>query len=600
MHFMQSIKMACKSLWTNKIRSFLTMLGIIIGVFSISLLITVTQSFSNVIISSIRTKSTLSIMLNISDKLTNKNANNIISNVQPKDKNVNDYFDYTLISATTSLVANDSLECFDGDMIADFLTADRIYTMEDFENYDSMTPEEQAIVKLLLMKKKGSLKANVYDIDEKFRDIYDFKYQGDYLSGSNDILVDRIFIDTYFGTNVSNEEAVGRVITLGVTNYTNIKLIYKEPLKEFKINSIMSMITKEYEVETGKDLDGNPIKNKVSLSILNNEDGTNYTYTEVQNEDGSKSYELSINVDIIKYFTNDDLKELFNEKSKEPQYAHLFKDSEMFLKDIYEKDDTKEFKIVGVVDDSNNSLITDVFKVQELDKKEGSSSEEKESVVNTFMKNMNSSRGNCYLLLDDSNAKCLYQDKELTKDKTIVSLAYFKYKSEDVMASSTANLIVSFVTSGYGFMSEFVLVSFNTVANIVSNIMEILTVLLLVISFVSLLVGGIGIMNIMLVSVSERTKEIGIRKAIGARKSNILIQFLIESLFISLVGCVFGLIFSGIGILIISSIVEFTLIMPLWVILMSVGFCLFIGLAFGMFPAIKASNMQPIDALRRE
>ena len=130
--------------------------------------------------------------------------------------------------------------------------------------------------------------------------------------------------------------------------------------------------------------------------------------------------------------------------------------------------------------------------------------------------------------------------------------------------------------------------------------MNILTIMLTVISVISLVVGGIGIMNIMLVAVSERTREIGIRKAIGAKKSSILIQFLIEALFISLLGGVLGLGISAIGTIIISNVMNISLVMPLWVILMSVGFCSAIGLIFGMFPAIKASNMQPIDALRRE
>jgi len=595
MHFMQAIKMAIKSLWINKLRSFLTMLGIIIGVIAVSLLITVTQGVSNIIVSSIRSKSTLSIMLNISDKLTNKSARDIISNVQPTDKNADDYFDYSLATYTSSLIANDSLDGIDGDLILDFLTPERIYTMADFEGED-LTPEEEGIIKLLLMKKKGALKTNVYAIDKNYKDIYDLDFEGNYISNPNEILVDETFVDTYLGKDVSNVDAIGRVVTLGVNNYTNIKLVYDKALTKSNIKSIMDIVSDEYEIKTGEDENGNSIYNKVSLDIIENEDGSNYIYEEVVNSENVTTYELSINIEIIKVLTNDELKEKFLEISKKPLIASLFEGSEMIVKDVYEKNNAKEFTIVGVVDDDSNSIFSDILS-NNIDKSNDEA--KKTSIMKSYMETMTSSKGNCYMLLDDSNMPCIYE-KEMSTNDAVVSFAYFRYKSEDVMSASTSNLVVSFALAGYGYMSEFVLVSFRTVADILSNVMQILTLLLAVISIVSLLVGGIGIMNIMLVSVTERTKEIGIRKAIGAKKSSILMQFLIESLFISIFGAIMGLIISAIGVFIISNIIGITIIMPPKVILLSVGFCSAIGLIFGMFPAIKASNMQPIDALRRE
>jgi putative ABC transport system permease protein len=119
---------------------------------------------------------------------------------------------------------------------------------------------------------------------------------------------------------------------------------------------------------------------------------------------------------------------------------------------------------------------------------------------------------------------------------------------------------------------------------------------------ISLLVGGVGIMNIMLVSVSERTREIGLRKAVGAKKSAILTQFLIEAVVLCFFG---GLIGVGIGqclTLIISGInpvLDMTYI-PAWAILLSFGFAGSVGIFFGMFPAIKAARLDPIEALRHE
>jgi putative ABC transport system permease protein len=129
---------------------------------------------------------------------------------------------------------------------------------------------------------------------------------------------------------------------------------------------------------------------------------------------------------------------------------------------------------------------------------------------------------------------------------------------------------------------------------------EILTILLASIAGVSLLVGGIGIMNIMLVSVTERTREIGIRMSVGARGQDILSQFLIEALVLSLLGGILGIALGVGGSVAISKLAQWPTIVTAFSIILSFGFSIAIGIFFGFYPARKAALLNPIDALRYE
>ncbi|HET6893356.1 MAG TPA: FtsX-like permease family protein, partial [Pyrinomonadaceae bacterium] len=122
--------------------------------------------------------------------------------------------------------------------------------------------------------------------------------------------------------------------------------------------------------------------------------------------------------------------------------------------------------------------------------------------------------------------------------------------------------------------------------------------LMVAISSVGLLIGGIGVMNIMLVSVTERTREIGVRKAIGARRKDIVIQFLIEAATLTGVGGIVGILF-GAGIALLIKTIMPTYI-PLWSPVVGFGVSVALGLGFGLWPAWKAARLNPIEALRYE
>src|SRR5690606_34248294 len=134
--------------------------------------------------------------------------------------------------------------------------------------------------------------------------------------------------------------------------------------------------------------------------------------------------------------------------------------------------------------------------------------------------------------------------------------------------------------------------------DVMKDVTRILSLLLAGIASIALLVGGIGIMNMMLVSVTERTSEIGLRKALGAQPKQIQLQFLIESIFLSLLGGLIGLLLGLAISWIVSIIIGFTFVPSSGAIILGVGFSAAVGIIFGWAPARKASALNPIDALR--
>ena len=146
----------------------------------------------------------------------------------------------------------------------------------------------------------------------------------------------------------------------------------------------------------------------------------------------------------------------------------------------------------------------------------------------------------------------------------------------------------------------FYLSSQNVLEEVMRTVKTVLAILFGGIAGISLIVGGVGIMNIMLVTVTERTREIGIRKAIGASRRTILIQFLIESVVLCMLGCGLGILCSWAVLQVASVIVASTKLVfhiKLNVVVLSVLFCFMIGVIFGLYPANKAAKLKPIDAL---
>ena len=151
-----------------------------------------------------------------------------------------------------------------------------------------------------------------------------------------------------------------------------------------------------------------------------------------------------------------------------------------------------------------------------------------------------------------------------------------------------------------GMDDDFSVRNMTDIATAAAAATSVMTLLLGSIASVSLIVGGIGIMNIMLVSVTERTREIGIRMAVGARGRDILLQFLVEAVVLSVAGGILGVVFGIAGSRLVSAFVHWPTIISFQSIFLALGFSIAIGVFFGLYPARRAASLDPIDALRYE
>ena len=572
MHIIQALKMALKSLGSNKLRSFLTMLGIIIGTVTVAVLTSVASSVQTAIVSQIRSQSTLTIIMSMKsgdDAISYGTFNRILSENQ-HEKEDEDYYDYALMLNTSCAIP---VNYNSGDDVKETLIFERFSLTE--ENTNKLTDEQKSLLQTLVnsQKKLKPTVATIYATSANFSEVYDLSFIGHYPTTANEILIDEEFKNTYLDKNLTIEQTIGMEVNFGVDYFTRISLVFDE-----------TKLSTEYgEIEILRDV--SEFVSKFGLTIR---EGT-------ENFDETSST-CTFDVDFFTTMTNEGLSQILKDGfgALVPAYKNYLAEgtvdfSPVTVEDIYDATNIKTYIVCGALTaDSRSSIVSTNV---------GSSNSSEVSLLSIMFAGRH---GEAYVLLDEDNLDSLGKGNKGINDIGI-TYACLKFKTEDVMENRTNELIGEFITKANKmYMTDFMLISMNSVASIISTVMGILTTMLTVISIISLVVGGIGIMNIMLVAVTERTREIGIRKAIGAKRVAILTQFLVEALLLSLTGGLIGLGLSALACFAIGKAMGIVVFMPLWVILMSIGFCSLIGLSFGMFPAIKASKMQPIDALRRE
>ena len=184
-------------------------------------------------------------------------------------------------------------------------------------------------------------------------------------------------------------------------------------------------------------------------------------------------------------------------------------------------------------------------------------------------------------------------------EDTNINNIYVKVEDENKI-NTTINLLENYIRQNLEISSDYYSVSSqDSVIDTMENVTNTLSLLLGGIASISLIVGGIGVMNVMLVSVTERTKEIGIRKSLGAKRQDILFQFLVEALVLSIIGGIIGVIVGIIGGTLAENF-DFSFNLNITIVIVAFISSAVIGLIFGIFPAYRAGKLNPIDALRTE
>ena len=173
------------------------------------------------------------------------------------------------------------------------------------------------------------------------------------------------------------------------------------------------------------------------------------------------------------------------------------------------------------------------------------------------------------------------------------------YVADTDRTSEVTDSLEAALEAAFNYREDsYTVINMESLLDVMDTMMGLMTNLLVGIASIALLVGGIGIMNMMLVSVTERTSEIGLRKALGARPRSIQIQFLMESIILSLLGGLIGVVLGLLVSMLLASLMDIAFVLSPGAIALGVGFSLAVGVVFGWAPARKASNLNPIDALR--
>ena len=238
-------------------------------------------------------------------------------------------------------------------------------------------------------------------------------------------------------------------------------------------------------------------------------------------------------------------------------------------------DQTVQIKVIGIIDASMLS----------------SSSSNMSETMSSYMSD---SQTGCSIIIPATLADALNGNSAGRYE-----MCYIMAKSDselDAAGSAAMNLL--YTRHGNFGKNAYSLINMATYIDLLDTVINVFTTFIAAVSAISLLVGGIGVMNIMLVTVTERTREIGIRKALGAKTSTILFQFLTESVILCLLGGLIGLILGSVGAFAVASYMNIPIEMKFSTIVIAVGFSTAIGVFFGIYPARRAAKMQPIDALR--